>query len=590
MLQIEPPPPTFVTRLRRPPGGRGELLAEHRLLQHAVQGAALEGPRREGGRAAQAHRPRAVQVVDRLGHALHEPRGRRARAGEPARAGHRDPPRPARGGALGQHARRRLHRAVARARASSRRARPTSGCRSASPPPSRGCATRRTSSSRATRPRTSSCPRAASPPCRTSIAKLQRGLRPGAGAADRDRGGAQAGARDAGARRGASTPLPQVATDPAVTALQHPDRGPRRSSSAGSAEKYKEGHPEVQKVKAQVEQLKKAQAGAGRPDPRRPRGRVRAAREARGGAARRDRLPEGAGREPEPQGHRARGAARRRPTRAKGLYEVLLQKLNETDIAASIRSNNVSVVDRASPPQYPVRPAEAPKIALAGPAPGARWPGSASCSARDYLAQHHPRPRGDRALPAPRPPGRGAALRGGERLARDRGLPEPAHGAPLRPAATSGGQVVLVTGTAPQEGKTTTIVNLAQAPRGLGREDGGGRLRPAARAAAPAARAAARAGLHRLLRAPRAGRRRCCGRPRSPTSSCSPRGRCRRTRRRSSRASSLGDAPRGAAGASSSGCSSTRRRSPPSPTRCCSRATPTTRCSSCSTTRWTRSW
>ena len=45
--------------------------------------------------------------------------------------------------------------------------------------------------------------------------------------------------------------------------------------------------------------------------------------------------------------------------------EVLLQKLNETDIAASIRSNNVSVVDRASAPQYPVRPQKR-RSALAG--------------------------------------------------------------------------------------------------------------------------------------------------------------------------------------------------------------------------------
>ena len=44
---------------------------------------------------------------------------------------------------------------------------------------------------------------------------------------------------------------------------------------------------------------------------------------------------------------------------------MLLQKLNETDIAASIRSNNVTVVERASAPQYPVRPQKR-KIAVAG--------------------------------------------------------------------------------------------------------------------------------------------------------------------------------------------------------------------------------
>jgi hypothetical protein len=35
---------------------------------------------------------------------------------------------------------------------------------------------------------------------------------------------------------------------------------------------------------------------------------------------------------------------------------VLLQKLNESDIAGSIRSNNVSVVERASAPTSPIRP------------------------------------------------------------------------------------------------------------------------------------------------------------------------------------------------------------------------------------------
>src|SRR4029453_19496942 len=50
---------------------------------------------------------------------------------------------------------------------------------------------------------------------------------------------------------------------------------------------------------------------------------------------------------------------------AKNLYEVLLQKLNETDIAQSIRSNNVTLVDQASPPRAPVRPAKR-KIGAAG--------------------------------------------------------------------------------------------------------------------------------------------------------------------------------------------------------------------------------
>src|SRR5262249_50821624 len=41
---------------------------------------------------------------------------------------------------------------------------------------------------------------------------------------------------------------------------------------------------------------------------------------------------------------------------AKSLYEVLLQKLNETNIAASIRNNNVAIIERATPPAFPERP------------------------------------------------------------------------------------------------------------------------------------------------------------------------------------------------------------------------------------------
>ena len=149
-------------------------------------------------------------------------------------------------------------------------------------------------------------------------------------------------------------------------------------------EKFKDGHPEVQKVKAQLEQLKKAREGRAPADPGRARGRVRAAAQARVGAARGDRRAEVAGREPEPQGHGARDAAKEADS-AKSLYEVLLQKLNETDIAASIRSNNVTIVERASPPQYPVRPQ---KKRDRGHRPAARaWrAGLGLVLARDYFA------------------------------------------------------------------------------------------------------------------------------------------------------------------------------------------------------------
>jgi capsular exopolysaccharide synthesis family protein len=144
---------------------------------------------------------------------------------------------------------------------------------------------------------------------------------------------------------------------------------------------------------------------------------------------------------------------------------VLLQKLNETDIAASIRSNNVSIVDRASPPEYPVRPQKR-RSALAGLLLGL-VAGLGLVLARDYL---------------------GNTIRDAEEVERylhlDLLAAVPRYENDTDSLATEAyqnlrtallfarrderGQVVLVTGTAPQEGKTTTIVNLARLLAGAG--------------------------------------------------------------------------------------------------------------------------
>jgi len=148
--------------------------------------------------------------------------------------------------------------------------------------------------------------------------------------------------------------LPQVAVDPTVTAF-NTQLASLAVELGRLGEKFKEGHPEVQKVKAQVEQLKKAKA-------------ARATQILDGLEAeytqlrkREDELRGAIGAQKAQAANQSRKATelealRKEADSAKGLYEVLLQKLNETDIAASIRSNNVSVVDRASAPQYPVRP------------------------------------------------------------------------------------------------------------------------------------------------------------------------------------------------------------------------------------------
>ena len=151
---------------------------------------------------------------------------------------------------------------------------------------------------------------------------------------------------------------------------------------------------------------------------------------------------------------------------SKSLYEVLLQKLNESDIAASIRNNNVSVVEKASAPRSPVRPAKR-KIGFIGLLLGLAL-GVGLVLARDYL---------DNTLRDPEEVERYLHL---DLLAAvPRYEAENAHlvteayqnlrTALLFARGNEEGQVVLITGTAPQEGKTTTLVNIAKLLAGAGR-------------------------------------------------------------------------------------------------------------------------
>jgi capsular exopolysaccharide synthesis family protein len=257
--------------------------------------------------------------------------------------------------------------------------------------------------------------------------------------------------------------LPQVAADP-VVATFNTQIAALAVDLGKLGEKFKEGHPEVQKIKAQLEQLKKAkQARAAqildnldaeysqlRKREAELRGAIDAQKAQAANQSRKSIELE---------------ARRKEADSAKSLYEVLLQKLNETDIAASIRSNNVSVVERAGPPQDPVRPQKR-RIALAGLLIGL-FGGLGLVLVRDYLAN---------------------TVRDAEEIERylhldllaavpryDEGSYTLATEAyqNLRTALLfarrdEGGQVVLVTGTAPQEGKTTTIVNLARLLAGAG--------------------------------------------------------------------------------------------------------------------------
>ena len=223
-------------------------------------------------------------------------------------------------------------------------------------------------------------------------------------------------------------------------------------------EKYREGHPEVQKVQAQIDQIRRAKndraaqivAGlrAEYAQLQRRETELRAAIDAqKAQAATQSR--KGA----------ELDALRKESDSSKNLYEVLLQKLNETDIAASIRNNNVSLVERATPPLSPVRP-EKKKIAAMALALGLLL-GVGLVLGRDFF---------DNTIKDPEEMERylhldllAAVPRYDESTVH---LVTEAY-QNLRTALIfarkeEGGQVVLITGTAPQEGKTTTLVNIAK--------------------------------------------------------------------------------------------------------------------------------
>lgn len=223
-------------------------------------------------------------------------------------------------------------------------------------------------------------------------------------------------------------------------------------------EKYKEGHPEVQRLLAQIDQVKKAkQARANEVvDQLRTEYAQLQKREAELRAA------------TEQQKAQAVSQSRRitvletlkkEADSAKGLYDVLLQKLNESDIAQSIRSNNVSIVERATPPRSPAKPNKL-RMAGMGLMLGLVL-GVGLVLGRDYL---------DNTLRAPDELERYLHI---EVLA---SVPRYEEGSAhlvteayqnLRTSLIFArkheeGQVVLVTGTIPQEGKTTTLVNIGK--------------------------------------------------------------------------------------------------------------------------------
>ena len=251
--------------------------------------------------------------------------------------------------------------------------------------------------------------------------------------------------------------VPQFASDPMIMGLNS-QVSVANNELARLRQQYKEGHPEIQKLLLQVDQAQKAKEKQGttiiaalRADYEQLQKReselrgaidtekAQAASQSRKGAE--------------------LDAIKKEAESAKSLYDVLLQKLNETDIAASIRSNNVSVVERASAPTSPIRPNKK-RIAVVASLLGLLL-GVGLVLARDYL---------DNTIKDPEEIERYLHV---DLLAAVPQYDEAnVHFVTeayqnLRTALIFGrkderGQIVLVTGTVPQEGKTTTLVNLGK--------------------------------------------------------------------------------------------------------------------------------
>jgi polysaccharide biosynthesis transport protein len=252
--------------------------------------------------------------------------------------------------------------------------------------------------------------------------------------------------------------VPQIATDQAVTSYNN-QLVERRFELSKLKERYKEGHPEVQKVLGEIAEATRAKEA-------RIAAVVEAVRIEYAQLQRREtELVSAIDKEKSQAADQSRKITefeilRREADTAKGIYDVLLQKMNESDIAASLRQGNqVTVVERAVPPRSPVRP-DKRKIASTGLALGLLL-GVSLILLRDYF---------DNTL---KDPAEVESYLHTDLLASVPSYDESTvhfvteayqnlRTALIFARKDEGGQVVLVTGTVPQEGKTTTLINVGK--------------------------------------------------------------------------------------------------------------------------------
>ena len=259
-------------------------------------------------------------------------------------------------------------------------------------------------------------------------------------------------------RRGRSPDtIPQVGEDEAVSQIN----GRIQSLTLDLTrlrEKYKAGHPEVQNVQVQLEQLEKDKED-----------RVSQIQESLRAEYRQQQRREAELKEAI-DGHKGRAAEqsrklteleslKKKADAAGGLYGVLLQKLNETNIAQSIQNDNVRLMDRAVVPTSPVWPRKrqlALVALLAGLLLGAGW-----VLLRDALDNKiKDADDVERRLHLEVLASIPKYTKEDDELAKE--AYQNLRTALLFSRRKDRGHVVLVTGTAQGEGKTTTLLHLGR--------------------------------------------------------------------------------------------------------------------------------
>jgi capsular exopolysaccharide synthesis family protein len=251
--------------------------------------------------------------------------------------------------------------------------------------------------------------------------------------------------------------IPQVAADAMIISLNTQLAGLNVSISQ-LKEQFREAHPRVQEVQVQIDQIKQSKEARARQildamaadlsqTQKKELELRQAIDEQKAQAALQSRKASEI------------DARKKEADSAKNLYDILLQKMSETEIAASIKSTTASVVERAAPPSSPVRPQKR-KIAMMALVLGLML-GAGLVVGRDLMGNTIKDPDEierylhlDLIASVPRYDEANVHL-----------VTEAYQNlrtALLFARKEEGGQVVLVTGTAPQEGKTTTLLNIGK--------------------------------------------------------------------------------------------------------------------------------